>query len=102
MADRARHGRDNHGGKDRHRSEARGHQLAGTCPASLRPGNPRAAAPGLRFPVPGRIGKRGISRFPIPGRIGKSPVFREKNGKRGGDFPIPDSGVTSINAVGSE
>ncbi len=44
-----------------------------------RPGNPRLAESGPRFPVPGRIGKRPVSRFPIPGRsgIGNSrPVSR--------------------------
>ncbi len=39
-------------------------------PGSSRPGNPRPGESGPRFPIPGRIGKRGISRFPISAESG--------------------------------
>jgi hypothetical protein len=58
------------------------------APGWFRPGNRRRAPPGPRLPVPGRIGKRGISRFPIPGQSGP-----KKNGKTGD--PIPDSRMLS-------
>ncbi len=44
------------------RREGTGSHSGRYMPASLRPGNPRAAAPGPRFPVPGRIGSLGRKR----------------------------------------
>jgi hypothetical protein len=50
------------------------------------PDFPICGQSGPRFPVPGRIGKRPVSRFPIPGRsgIGNSPSVSRPNRESGG------------------
>ena len=86
------------------------------CPSALphcssvclpsRPGNPRPGESGPRFPVPGRIGKRGISPIPDSGRIGNrgnlpSPIPGQMGNRGNGNwgFPGGSASESSLNLI---
>ncbi len=71
---------------------------------TFRPGNPRPAESGPRFPVPGRIGNRG---FPVSRRNRESgipsPIPGRKSGIGGSDSRFPsDVRALTVTAVDSE